>query len=235
MVQYTCRNILKLFEKGVDMPITIGKRIHNLDDKELIKKRDKIGEKKFWEEIYNRYGKYLKAVVGYKYPDFRDSADDIVQETFLRMAFEDLSRVKNLKAFLATTAAHISIDMHRQRNAKKRADSNTVALDAEMGSEGDNSFLEITENEKSDDPLDLAIEEIKIEEYKKILQRLPEDCREMLLLSAEGMKYKEISKKMGIPIGTVGTKLLRCRKKLKKIIEKEKDYYTPSEVVNDKK
>jgi|GEM_PF-354799 len=234
MVQYICGNTRHLFEKGADMPITIGKRIHNLDDKELIEKRAKIGEKKFWEEIYNRYGKYLKAVVAYKYPDFRDSADDIVQETFLRMAFEDLTKVNNLKAFLATTAAHISIDMHRQRNAKKRADSNTVALDADMGSEGDNTFLEITENEKSDDPLELAIEEMKIEEYKKILQRLPPDCREMLLLSAEGMKYKEISDEMGIPIGTVGTKLLRCRKKLKKILEKEKEYYTPSEVGNDK-
>lgn len=216
------------------MPIYIGKKLSNLDDKDLISKRNKIGEKKFWEEIYDRYGRYLKAVVGYKYPDFRDSADDIVQETFLRMAFEDLTRVKNLKAFLATTAAHISIDMHRQRNAKKRADSKTVALDAEMGSEGDNSFLEITENELSDNPLDLAIEEIKIDEYKKILDKLPQDCREMLLLSAEGMKYKEISAKMGIPIGTVGTKLLRCRKKLKKILLKEKDYYTPSEVGNEK-
>jgi len=217
------------------MPIKFGKRLEKLDDRELIKKRKKIGEREFWEEVYRRYGRYLKAVISYKYPDFSDMAEDIVQETFLRMAFEDLSRVKNLKAFLATTAAHISIDKHRKRNAKKRADSNTVALDAEMGSEGDNSFLEITENEKSDNPQDMAIEEMKIDEYRKILDKLPDDCKKMLLYSAEGLKYKEISKIMGIPIGTVGTKLLRCRKKLKKILEKEEKYYTPSEANNEKK
>ncbi|HOO34207.1 MAG TPA: sigma-70 family RNA polymerase sigma factor [Thermotogota bacterium] len=215
------------------MPI-FGRRLEHLDDKELIRKREKIGERKFWEEVYKRYGKYLKAVVSYKYPDFKEAAEDIVQETFMRMAFEDLSRVKNLKAFLATTAAHISIDKHRQRSAKKRADSNTVALDADMGSDGDNSFLEITENELSDSPLDLAIQEMKIEEYRKILEKLPDDCRQMLLLSAEGMKYKEISEQMGIPIGTVGTKLLRCRKKLKKLLESETEYYTPSEANNGK-
>jgi RNA polymerase sigma-70 factor (ECF subfamily) len=109
-----------------------------------------------------------------------------------------------------------------------------VALDAEMGSDGDNSFLEITENEMSDNPLDLAIQEMKIEEYRKILEKLPEDCRQMLILSAEGMKYKEISEQMGIPIGTVGTKLLRCRKKLKKLLESETEYYTPTEANNGK-
>lgn len=204
------------------MPLKFRTNLNRLTDRDLLRRRNKIGEKEFWEELYRRYGKYLSAVVSFKYPDFSSIAEDIVQETFLRMAFEDLSSINNLKAFLATTAAHICIDKHRHRNAKKRADSNMVALDAELGNEGsDDSYLEITENVESDNPEEIALSEIKIQEYQRILSKLPEECQQMLLLAAEGMKYKEIAEQMDLPIGTVGTKLLRCRQKLKSIMESE--------------
>jgi len=204
------------------MPLKFRTNLNRLSDKDLLKRRNKVGEKEFWEELYRRYGKYLSAVVSYKYPDFSSIAEDIVQETFLRMAFEDLTAINNLKAFLATTAAHICIDKHRHRNAKKRADSNMVALDAEMGKDGsDDSYLEITENVESDNPEEIALSELKIQEYQRILSKLPDECQKMLLLAAEGMKYKEIAEQMDLPIGTVGTKLLRCRQKLKSILETE--------------
>ncbi|HPE68408.1 MAG TPA: RNA polymerase sigma factor [Thermotogota bacterium] len=206
------------------MAIFFRRKLEALSDLELLKNRKEIGDKRFWEEVYRRYGHYLSSVISYKYPDFRESAEDIVQETFLRMAFEDMDNIKNLKAFLATTAAHICIDRHRHRNAKKRADSNMVALDAEMGHDGsDDSFLEITENTESLNPEEEALKELQIEEYRRILSQLPEECQKMLMFSAEGMKYKEIAKLMDLPIGTVGTKLLRCREKLKTILEQEID------------
>ncbi len=199
----------------------IQSRLRKMDDSTLLKKRDKVGESAFWDELYRRYGYYLISIISYKYPDFRDLAEDIIQETFLRMAFEDLSQINNLKAFLVTTAAHICIDKHRHRSAKKRSDLATIALDAEIGGgdDSDDSFLEITENTNSDNPEDLAIEQLKVEEYQKIIQLLPEECQKVLLMSAEGLKYKEIAQEMDLPIGTVGTKLLRCRERLRKILE----------------
>jgi len=191
-------------------------------DKELLENRKQIGDKVFWEEIYRRYASYLISIITFKYPDFRDVAEDIVQETFLRLVFEDLDKVQNLKALLATTAAHICIDKHRLRSAKKRADTNLVPLDAELGNEdGEDSFLEITENADSDNPEEIALNEIKVDEYRRVLSQLPEECQKLLMYSAEGMKYKEIANLMELPIGTVGTKLLRCRERLKEIIEKE--------------
>jgi RNA polymerase sigma-70 factor (ECF subfamily) len=189
-----------------------------------LENRKAIGDKYFWEEIYRRYASYLVSIIAFKYPDFRDVAEDIVQETFIRLVFEDLDKVQNLKALLATTAAHICIDKHRLRSAKKRADTNIVPLDAELGNEnGEDSFLEITENADSDNPEEIALHEIKIEEYRRILSQLPEECRTLLMYSAEGMKYKEIANLMDLPIGTVGTKLLRCRERLKEIIESENE------------
>ena len=204
------------------MPVFMRNRTKRWTDKELLENRKQIGDKVFWEEIYRRYASYLISIITFKYPDFRDVAEDIVQETFLRLVFEDLDKVQNLKALLATTAAHICIDKHRLRSAKKRADTNLVPLDAELGNEdGEDSFLEITENADSDNPEEIALNEIKVDEYRRVLSQLPEECQKLLMYSAEGMKYKEIANLMELPIGTVGTKLLRCRERLKEIIEKE--------------
>ncbi len=204
------------------MPVFMRNRTKKWTDKELLENRKQIGDKVFWEEIYRRYASYLISIITFKYPDFRDVAEDIVQETFLRLVFEDLDKVQNLKALLATTAAHICIDKHRLRSAKKRADTNLVPLDAELGNEdGEDSFLEITENADSDNPEEIALNEIKVDEYRRVLSQLPEECQKLLMYSAEGMKYKEIANLMELPIGTVGTKLLRCRERLKEIIEKE--------------
>lgn len=204
------------------MPLFLRSKTKQFSDKQLLENRKNVGDKLFWEEIYRRYAGYLTSIISFKYPDFRDIAEDIVQETFLRLVFEDLDRVQNLKALLATTAAHICIDKHRLRSAKKRADNNMVPLDAELGNdEGEDSFLEITVNTESDNPEEVALGEIKVEEYRRVLAKLPEECRKLLMYSAEGMKYKEIANLMELPIGTVGTKLLRCRDRLKEIIEEE--------------
>ncbi len=100
------------------MPVFTRNRTKKWTDKELLENRRQIGDKVFWEEIYRRYASYLISIITFKYPDFRDVAEDITQETFLRLVFEDLDKVQNLKALLATTAAHICIDKHRLRSAK---------------------------------------------------------------------------------------------------------------------
>ena len=54
-------------------------------------------------------------------------------------------------------------------------------------------------------------------EYKgdnEALNQIGAKCREILLLISEEYKYKEISDRLGIPMGTVMNRLLRCRKQL---------------------
>ena len=62
----------------------------------------------------------------------------------------------------------------------------------------------------SDDPLDLS----------RCLQRLPADQRAVLLLVAlEDMSYEEAAKVLGIPIGTVMSRLSRARSRLRELME----------------
>ena len=53
-----------------------------------------------------------------------------------------------------------------------------------------------------------------------IINDMGEKCREILMLAADDLSYKEISKNIETPIGTVMSRLANCRKELKGLIAK---------------
>jgi len=53
-----------------------------------------------------------------------------------------------------------------------------------------------------------------VRQVKKILKTMSGSCQSILTLIGEEYKYKEISERLNMPIGTVMSNLLRCRKKL---------------------
>ena len=53
-----------------------------------------------------------------------------------------------------------------------------------------------------------------------IINDMGEKCREILMLAADDLSYKEIAKNIETPIGTVMSRLANCRKKLKGLIAK---------------
>jgi len=58
------------------------------------------------------------------------------------------------------------------------------------------------------------------EELAEALAHLSEDARTVLILrEIEGMDYSEISETLGIPKGTVRSRLARAREALRKILE----------------
>ena len=73
-----------------------------------------------------------------------------------------------------------------------------------------------------DDPLDDALDPEKqlmqrdaVTVVRAALERLPLDFREVIVLrELEGMSYKEISAVLGVPIGTVMSRISRGRERL---------------------
>ena len=48
-----------------------------------------------------------------------------------------------------------------------------------------------------------------------VIKTMDEKCREIIMLAADDLSYKDIAESIQTPIGTVMSRLLNCRKKLK--------------------
>jgi len=133
-------------------------------------------------------------------------ADDLVQETMLKAyrAWDQYERGTNAKAWLLTILRHAFINEYRRRTRHpETVDVDTIEPFA--------VFSEV----QDDDPQGAFFDRIVDDEVLRAVDELPEAFRETLVLSdVEGMAYQEIAGILGVPIGTVKSRLFRARQLL---------------------
>jgi RNA polymerase sigma-70 factor (ECF subfamily) len=141
-------------------------------------------------ELIPRLRRYARALVGE-----RAGADDLVQDT-LERAWAKLHlyrRGTDLRAWLFTV-------MHNVHVNRVRATRLVDPLDDEMP--------ELTQRAQPD--------ALELRDLDRAIARLPADQRAVLLLvTLEEMSYDEVARTLGIPIGTVMSRLSRAREKLR--------------------
>lgn len=145
-------------------------------------------------ELIPRLRRYARALTS-----DRVAADDLVQDT-LERAWAKLHlyrRGTDLRAWLFTV-------MHNVYVNQMRASRPAATLDEEMP--------ELSQPARESDGLMLR-------DLDAAIRRLPPDQREVLLLVAlEDMSYDEAAGTLGIPIGTVMSRLARAREKLRAML-----------------
>jgi RNA polymerase sigma-70 factor (ECF subfamily) len=133
-------------------------------------------------------------------------ADDLVQDTLARAwAKRRLWRAgSDLRAWLFTIMHNVHINQFsiRQRQYAE------ISLDAD---DGPGAGWDIPVRSTQSDRLEL------VELFAQIA-RLPKEQREVLLLAAvEELRYQDIAEVLGVPIGTVMSRLNRARERLRRM------------------
>lgn len=62
-------------------------------------------------------------------------------------------------------------------------------------------------------PLDDLVSGERIDVALRIVQEMPEECRELWRMLEQGMRYREMSQRLGVAEGTLRARVLRCRRK----------------------
>jgi RNA polymerase sigma-70 factor, ECF subfamily len=130
----------------------------------------------------------------------RQDAEDAVQEAFLKLyRGEAWLRMENEKGFLARTVWRVALD-HLPKAVERMADVAEMQLTASGGS-----------------PEQSVVDEDERAVLRRLIDGLPEELRRPLVLSSvEEMTSREVAEAMGIPEGTVRTRVMRARTELRR-------------------
>ena len=134
------------------------------------------------------------------------AADDVVQEAFLQAylsaASFDLKR--RFKPWLFTIAANKARDWLRSR-----ARQSAVPLDAQIDAhdQSGQTFADLLSSNDDNPPGELELEEQR-RVVRRIVDQMPTLLREVLILAYyHRFAYREVAETLGIPIGTVKSRL----------------------------
>jgi RNA polymerase sigma-70 factor, ECF subfamily len=139
----------------------------------------------------------------------REDAEDLAQEAIVR-AYDAFDRFDgtNFKAWMLRIVTNLYINRYRQRQRGPQLGS----LDDEGVIEPMSVESEIPDRVLFDNTVGAEIEEA--------LAKVPEDFRMAVVLSdIEDLSYQEIADAMGVPIGTVRSRIARGRSMLRKSLE----------------
>lgn len=164
------------------------------------------GEREAMEVLFFRY---RDAVFRYLLVMLQDeeAAADLTQETFLR-AFQALPRLRKPRAFrgwLYRIAANLAHDERRRPTLP------TVSWEEMVSDDGSHPGGE--------EPERLWLRKERHRAVREALGQLPQEQREVVILHySQGLALQEIARILGVPKGTVASRLMRARQRLRALL-----------------
>lgn len=156
---------------------------------------------KLVEQLQNRIFAVAYGVVGN-----RQDAEDIAQDTFLK-AYSSIKKLKKEDSFyswLVRIAINTSINYKKANNIARTVPIEGVPEPAFQGETPD-SYIE---------------KRGESEQIQEILANLPPESRAVLVLrEVEGLGYEEIADMLGVPLGTVRSRIHYAREKLRRAVQ----------------
>jgi RNA polymerase sigma-70 factor (ECF subfamily) len=191
--------------------------IEDMDDHQLLA-ATLTGAEDAFLEITRRYRNQITNYV-YRMLDDYDRAVDLAQETFVRV-WVNAGRYQatySFSTYIYKIAHNLAISELRQRKRRR-----TIQLPT-FFSDKDNEEMEVEIEDRKQQPADdVMIGDERRQAVSRAIASLPEKYRAALVLcDIDEKSYDEISEVLGLPVGTVKSRINRARNLLK---EKLRDY-----------
>jgi len=166
------------------------------------------GDMDAFESLVRRYQQRVYALCR-RLTGAHQSADDLAQETFIKAYFA-LDRFDPrwpLYPWLRRIAVNSGLNYLKARGRERSLDDGSLGDRRTPPAARDDDPGERLEQAEFQARLDMAVES------------LPSDQKSVLVLRVhESMSYEEISRTLGLPLGTVMSRLNRARQKLKELM-----------------
>jgi RNA polymerase sigma-70 factor (ECF subfamily) len=182
-----------------------------LSDAELVA-RCRTGDADAWNELVERFSRYVYAIATQAFRLPQHDAEDVFQEVFARV-YEHLDRLRNdeaIRPWIAQLTRRLCIDRLRSAGREGPADS------------------ELFEPADVDEPLAKLDEAMTV---RACMDAVGDACREILdRFFARDESYRVIGDALGLPAGTIASRISRCLAKLKVELEGRSEGAAPSGV-----
>jgi RNA polymerase sigma-70 factor (ECF subfamily) len=163
--------------------------------------RCRLGDEEAWRELVERFSRYVYAIAvqGFRLP--QQDADDVFQEVFARVyeRLDSLREDEAVRPWIAQLTRRLCID--RLRSGSRESDAD----------------LDELPEVPADDVLTALEEAFDVHEA---MAELPENCRQILdRFFARDESYRTIGDTLGLPAGTIASRISRCLDKLREAFE----------------
>ena len=173
---------------------------HAATDAELVQ-RCRAGDDDAWRELVDRFSRYVYAIAVQGFRLAQQDAEDVFQEVFTRV-YERLGSLRDdeaVRPWIAQLTRRVCIDRLRSGARESDADLDTLP---DVPAEDELTALE--------DAFDVH----------EAMAELPANCQQILdRFFARDESYGTIGDNLGLPAGTIASRISRCLDKLRDAFE----------------
>jgi RNA polymerase sigma-70 factor, ECF subfamily len=172
------------------------------------------GNEAAWEQLVRVHSKHVYALC-YRFTGSASEAQDLTQEVFLRV-FRTLKSFRSAEGSFGTWLSRVTRNLLIDHYRRTRQERVTDSIEEQLPT------LEVEGSGTARPDQALAGREAS-ELLQVALQRLSPELREAVILrDLQEMEYREIAEVLGIPEGTVKSRINRGRAELGRLLRKQK-------------
>jgi RNA polymerase sigma-70 factor (ECF subfamily) len=177
------------------------------------------GDAQAWEQLARTQHRRIYGIC-YRFTGSQSDAEDLAQEAFLKM-YRNLSSFDPEKGsfttWLTTLTRNLLVDNYRRSRLERSSDSLDESYEGEE--DGPTKAERLADGGKSQEQ-HVAGLELRAQ-IQEALKQVSPDLREAVILrDLEDMDYKEIAEILGVPQGTVKSRISRGRSELARLLKR---------------